>query len=62
MLTFCEHLLQRNNEFFKFCGTNMDIYSKTANSQLLGFALSINIYACKIHPDFCYFSTDKHLN
>jgi len=24
----CGHLLQQNNEFYKFCGTKMKIYSK----------------------------------
>lgn len=51
----CGHSLKRNNEFYKFCGTNMKIYSKQGILSCQHLNNSKTIYACKIHS-FCHIS------
>ena len=56
----CGHSLQQNNEFYKFCGTKMKIYSNEGilNCQLLHNSKPYNFL--KIHPFLQYFKTTNH--
>jgi len=56
----CGHLLQQNNEFYKLCGTKMEIYSNEGilNCQLLHNSNPYNFL--KIHPFLQYFKTTNH--